>query len=139
MRNFPNEVYEIYYENEVDKLSYSDKLKVIDSIDNYQWSDLIRGKPRWWEGMSETDRCEWLSVIYKRIMFAVGEKAVMRHRAKRDEADYTDQAFDDWWDSRCSKLQEEVHQSSYGSDDRRNRANNFDNIFKFVLPFVAET
>lgn len=82
----------------VDKLPYETLCRIGNSSDYYTWDEEFGEKPEGWEDMSPQERC-WLHLELRNVIRDhVGAKALLRHFYKT-QFGYTDQQFDDWWDS----------------------------------------
>ena len=80
------------------KLPYETLCRIGNSLDYYTWDEEFGEKPEGWEAMSPQERC-WLRLELRDVIRDhVGEKALSRHFYKT-QFGYTDQQFDDWWDS----------------------------------------
>ena len=81
----------------VDELPYEDKIKLYYSAEQGLLDDFPH-KPDGWESFSDTKREEYLAEIQWIIELCVGIKGLKRYYYK-NVLGYTDQQFEDWWDS----------------------------------------
>ena len=85
------------------KLPYETLCRIGNTSDYYTWNEEYGEKPEGWDDMSSRERCCVFFTLRDVIRDHVGEKALLRHFYKT-QFGYTDQQFNDWWDSKCHYL-----------------------------------
>lgn len=80
------------------KLPYETLCRIANSQDYYTWNEEYGEKPEGWEDMSWQERFRLRRELRNVIQDHIGAKALSRHFYKT-QLGFTDQQFDDWWDS----------------------------------------
>jgi hypothetical protein len=85
----------------LEQFSYEEKLKTYYQVRfDGEWpKELEPIKPSDWEFMSDINRINCVDVIQNTIEAHIGEKGLKRYYYQILH-NYTDQQFDDWWESR---------------------------------------
>lgn len=120
----------------IEKMNYQEILHMgcsLDLVGAEKWPEGLPFKPDVWEDIGERERVEWLVSIQCLIEMRVGKKALMRYRCKLEEG-WTDQQFEDWWESnQTRRLTEELEDRYHRSQNRGDGRDNGDDVGDFSV------
>lgn len=120
--------------DKIDSIPMSELPRIYNGLNRYEWAEELGEKP---DSFKENSTgCTEQLLIMEYIECKCGAKALSRYRHVVEQG-YTDQQFEDWWDSRLYKTQNEIYNRYCECNSSNNERENCGFSVEYALTFIV--